>query len=901
MLADAREERGAVLVVRGEAGVGKTALLRYCAEQAGDFQIRRTAGVQSEMQLPFASLHQLCRPLLDHLQAIPHPQRVALSVALGLADGASPDPFLVSLAALSLLSEAATQRPILCLIDDAQWLDSASGQALAFVARRLLADSVAMLFAVREPASNRDLTGLPEMNLEGLAEDDARILLQMVIPGRLDPQARDRLLAETHGNPLALLELPRRLNSTQMPGVFGLRDGQELPQRIEEAFLRRLLALPRDARLLLLIAAAEPADDPILLWRAAERLDIPMSAAEATESEGLLEIDDGVRFRHPLVRSAVYRAATPHDRRAAHLALAEASDPVADPDRRAWHLAAAAIGPDEKVALELERSAGRARARGGLSAAAAFLKRSVTLTKDPTRRAGRALAAAQASLHAGEFDSALQVLATADSPTLDEFQRAQVELLRAQVVTASGALGEAPALLLAAAEQLEPLDLPLARESYLDAWGAALFAGKLANANMREVSEVVRSRHLASAQPLAAELLLDGMSVLMTDGREAAAPTLRRAIGAFLEEDLSVDKGMRWSVIASCASVELWDFESWDAIITRQMQLARDAGALAPLAFGLNGKAITVAWTGDFEATARVDAEANAITQATGSRVAPFGGMLFAALRGRVDEAFALMTRTTENAVGSGAGFALQWVQWTTAMLCNGLGRYEDALVAARRAWQDWPDWYVSIWASSELIEAAARLGQPELATEPLQRLVESARVGASGWAIGIAERSTALVTEGADAERHYKNAIEHLQSTPLRPEVARAHLVYGEWLRREQRRVDAREQLQIAYTMLAEMGAEGFAERARHELLATGAKVRKRAETEHHALTPQEAHVARLAADGHTNVEIGAEVYLSPRTVEWHLKKVFQKLGISSRRALREALRKQDHDNELA
>ncbi|MRG59000.1 AAA family ATPase [Agromyces sp. CFH 90414] len=891
LLAEARDGRGAVAVVRGEAGVGKTALLRYCAHEARDLQIHRTSGVESEMQLPFASLHQLCRPLLGHLESIPHPQRIALSVALGLIDGASPDPFLVSLAALSLLSEVAAAQPMLCLIDDAQWLDSASGQALAFVARRLLADSVAMVFAVREPTTHRELAGLPELQLQGLDEDDARVLLEMVIPGRFDPDIRNRLLAETRGNPLALLELPNRLDSTQLPGVFGLRDGQELPRRIEEAFRLRLLALSREARLLLLLAAAEPADDPHLLWRAAERLGIPYSAAEATEAEGLLAIDRGVRFRHPLVRSAVYGAATAHDRRSVHLALAEATDPRIDPDRRAWHLAAAAIGPDEAIALELERSAGRARARGGLSAAAAFLRRSALLTSNSDRRVGRALAAAQASLHAGEFESALHVLSTVDAAAPDELQAARVDLLRAQVISASGAVDAAPALLLAAAERLEPLDPVLARESYLDAWGAALFAGKLANADMREVSRVVRDRADPNEGSLAADLLLDGMSTLMTDGRAAAAPILRRGIAAFLAEDLSLDKGMRWSVIASCAAVEVWDFESWDAVITRQMQLARDAGALAPLAFGLNGKAITVAWTGDFAATARVDAEADAVTQATGSRVAPFGGMLFAALRGRATDAFELLDRTVQNSGAAGAGFALQWVNWTTAMLCNGLGRYEDALSAAQRAWDDWPDWYVSILASAELVEAAARLGRPHLGAEPLTRLVESARVGASDWALGIAERCTALLIEDGEAEAHYQAAIGHLAATPLRPELARAHLVYGEWLRREKRRLDARGQLRVAHSMLAEMGAEGFAERARHELSATGAKVRRRVDANHDELTPQEAHVARLAADGGTNIEIGTELYLSPRTVEWHLKKVYLKLGITSRRALRAAL----------
>lgn len=901
LLAETRDGHGAVLVIRGEAGVGKTALLRYAAAQAVGFQVRRTSGVESEMQLPFASLHQLCRPLLDQLGSIPPPQRVALRRALGMEDGDSPDQFLVSLAALSLLSETSTQQPTLCVIDDAQWLDSASGRAFAFVARRLLADSVAMVFAVREPAGARELADLPELRLDGLADDDARALLETVVLRPLDVRVRDRLLEESRGNPLALLELPRRLDSAQLPGAFGQRDPSELPGRIEEAFIRRLLELPRDARLLLLVAAAETADDPLLLWRAADRLGIPSAAADAVASKGLLVIEERVRFRHPLVRSAVYRSASPHDRRVVHLALAKASDAGTDPDRRAWHLAAAATGPDEMVALELERSAGRARARGGLSAAAAFLKRSVILTSDPKHRAVRALAAAQASLHAGEFEAALNVLATADPRMLDEVQQARADLLRAQIASASGAIGMAPALLLAAAERLEPLDPHLARESYLDAWGAALFAGKFANADMREVARVVRARPLPSTAPHATDLLLDGVAELMTDGREAAAPAIRRAMAAFLAEDLPVDKGMRWSVITSCAAMELWDFETRAAVIDRQTQRARAAGALAPLAFGLVGQSITAALSGDFDQAARVTAEADAVTQVTRGQVAPFGGMLLAALRGRPTEAFALMDRTIENATASGAGFAVQWAHWATALLCNGLGRYEEALDAARQAWDDFPDWFVSIWATSELIEAASRLGRHDLGTEPLARLIESANVGGNDWALGIAARSTALLSAGAAAEHQYNTAIRHLQATRIRPELARAHLVYGEWLRREQRRVDARTQLQLAHSMLAGMGAEGFAERARHELLATGATVRKRVETRRDELTPQEEHVARLAADGHTNVEIGAELYLSPRTVEWHLKKVFVKLGISSRRALRETLRRRNEGSLLA
>ena len=513
------------------------------------------------------------------------------------------------------------------------------------------------------------------------------------------------------------------------------------------------------------------------------------------------------------------------------------------------------------------------------------------LTRDDAKRVERTLAAARASLHAGEFGAALDVLSVADRTVLDDLQQARVDLLHAQVVSASGVASESPALLLKAAKRLEPLDSALAREAYLDAWAAALFAGKLTDTTMRDVSQALQSTPRSIESLHAPDLLLDGMSTLMTKGRTAAAPTLRRAISAFLTEELPMDRGMRWAVIASCASVELWDYAGWDAVVSRQMDLAREAGALASLAIILHGGAVPISWRGDLEAATRISAEAEIITEATGTQIAPFGGMLLAALRGRDPYSFATLESTSKQATADGDGFALQCTHWATAILCNGLCRYEDALAAAQRAWDAWPDWFVSVWAMVELIEAAVRLGRPHLGAEPLQRIVASADISGSEWALGIAARSRALLAEGSAAESCYQEAIEHLEATRLRPDLARAHLLYGEWLRRENRRVDARTQLRLAHSMFSTMGAEGFAERARRELIATGATAHKRAENKQNELTPQEAHIARLAADGNTNVQIGAELYLSRHTIEWHLRKVFQKLGISSRRELRNIL----------
>ena len=440
----------------------------------------RAIGVQTEMQLAFAGLHQLCVPMMDHAEHLPVPQRAALRTAFGISAGPPPDRFLVGLALLSLLSEVATERPLICIVDDQQWLDRASAQALGFAARRLAADPVGMVFAARDP--DDELTGLPELEVSGLHDADARALLESALPGPLDARVLDQIVAETQGNPLALLELPKGLTPTELAGGFALPRTVPLPGRIEESFRRQLEALPAPTRLLLLVAAAEPYGDLALVWRAAGRLGIDIQSAAPALDAGLVEFGAQVRFRHPLLRSAAYRAASVQERQRVHAMLAEVTDPAAEPDRRAWHRAKAATGPDEEVATELELSAGRAQARGGLAAAAAFLERSVLLTLDPARRAERTLAAAQANLQAGAFGTALDLLTTAEDGTLDELQSARADLLRGEVAFASGMSRDAAPLLLRAARRLEPLDLGLARETYLASWMAALFAGNLAHA-----------------------------------------------------------------------------------------------------------------------------------------------------------------------------------------------------------------------------------------------------------------------------------------------------------------------------------------------------------------------------------------------------------------------------------
>jgi len=902
LLEGARRGQSAVLVIRGEAGVGKTALLRYCARQASGFRVAQIVGVESEMELPFAGLHQLCAPLLGWLGALPPPQQDALRVAFGVASGAPPDRFLVALAALGLLSEVAGTRPLLCLVDDSQWLDGASAQVLGFVARRLHAESVLIVFAVREPTDERQFAGVPDLTLDGLAEPDARALLASAVPGRLDDRVRDRIVAETRGNPLALLELPRGMTAAELAGGFGLPDGGDLPRHIEEGYQRRLAELPAATQRLILLAAADPTGDSVLLWRAAQRLGIDREVAAPAAAAQLLEVGARVRFRHPLVRSAAYRAASPEDRRAVHLALATATDTQLDPDRRAWHLAAAARGPDEAVASELERSAGRAQARGGLAAAATILARSVALTRDVGRQTDRALAAAQASLYAGSFDEALALLPAAEADALDEFQHARAELVRGQIAFASGAGSDAPPLLLAAARRLEPLDVSLARETYLDAWGAALFAGPLATVGgLAEVSRAAGSAPALAGPPRPADLLLDGLATLAAGGRAAATPILRRAVAAFRGDGASAEDNFRWGWLTTVPCNVLWDDDGWHALNARQLRLARDAGALARLPIDLTASAVLAAWWGEFGRASELIAEIEAVTEATETRIAPYGALLLIALRGREAEATALIDATVRDAAAGGQGIGVQYAEWVAAILFNGLGRYEQALLAARRASDETPELFLSAWALPELIEASSRSGAPDVGAPALERLTEATAAAGTDWALGVEARSRALLREGEAAETAYREAIELLARTRLRPELARSHLLFGEWLRRENRRADARERLRAAHDMFGEIGMEAFAERARHELLATGERVRKRRDDTRDELTPQEAHIARLARDGCTNPEIGAQLYISARTVEWHLRKVFTKLGVSSRKGLHDALPPTNRDSARA
>ncbi len=893
LLARVRGGESRVLVIRGEAGIGKTALLRYTARQASGFRLAPLTGVQAEMELPFAGVHQLCATMLDRLEVLPAPQRDALSIALGLRTGEVPEGFLVGLAVLSLLSAVAEERPLLCLVEDAQWLDAASSQVLGLVARRVWGESVAIVVALRESESDapvRDFDGLPELPLEGLPEKDAHALLASAVTGRLDSHVGDRIVAETRGNPLALLELPGHMTAAELAGGFDLPAAGELPVHIEGQYLRRVGELPEATQRLMLLAAAEPSGDPALVLRASRRLDIDTGALAPAEAAELLEIGAGVWFRHPLVRSAVYRAAPLSRRRRVHEVLAEVSDPDTDADRRAWHRALAAAGPDEDVAGELERSAARAQARGGVAATAAFLERAVALTPDPARRRERALAAAQASVQAGALTAARGLMATAEAGPLDEFQRARVDLLRAQLAFISSRGNDATSLLLAAARRLEPLDLCLARETYVDAFSAALFGARLNDSvGMPDIAEAARAaRRRPGAEPATADLLLDAL-IALSDDYDGAVPLCRRAVER-LSGNASTKERLRWLWQGGVVALELWDDEHASSLSHSSVEIARETGTLSELALALTARTPVLVFCGDLAAARALVLETASVEEATGIRSAPYGALILSAWRGSRQETTDLIERTEREAGARGEGIGLAISAYARAVLCNGLGQYEEALAAATSA-SEHREVVAENWGLSELVEPATRCGRIDLATDALERLTAKARATRTDWALGVEARARALLSEGDEAERGFHTAMDHLGRTRVRAELARTHLLHGEWLRRESRRVDARAELSVAHELFASMGMQAFAERAGSELLATGEKVRRRLAETRDDLTPQERQVAQLARDGLSNSEIGARLFLSPRTIEWHLRHVFAKLGIRSRRQLASAL----------
>jgi DNA-binding CsgD family transcriptional regulator len=879
------------LVVHGEIGVGKTALLDYAAEQARGCRVVRAAGVQSEMELAFAGLHQLCGPLLEFSAELPGPQRDALHTAFGISPGSVPDRFLLGLAVLGLLAEAGAERPLICLVDDEQWLDTASAQVLAFAARRLAAESVGLVFAARVPTA--ELTGLPQLAVTNLRESDARAVLDAILTTPMEARLRDRIVAETRGNPLALVEVPRALASPGLAGGFGLPGSVPHAGRLEEGFVRRFADLPDATRRLLLIASAEPAGDPTLVWSAAARLGIGPDAATAAVEAGLADFGAYVRFHHPLARSVAYRTGDLLERQAAHRALAEVIDPHHDPDRRAWHRAHAASGPDDGVADELAQSAGRAQARGGLAAAAAFLERATVLTVDPAKRAARALDAAAAKVEAGALDAAVDLLAIAEAGPLDEFAQARLDLVRAQLAFVTSRGSDAPPLLLQAARRLGPIDARLSRATYLDAMSAAMFAGRLAvSGGVTEVSDAVGPAVRGLATPLASDLLLEGLATRFTDGYAAALPILRKALTAF-GNDLPAPQDLHWFWLACIAATHVWDDARWQELSANHVEAARNVGALSELPLALSSRALMLLLAGELAEAGSLVEEIQTVADATGSNFVSYAVLALAAFRGNQAEVATLTETTLGDVTRRGEGMGITVAEWSNAVFNNGLGRYEEAMDAAMRGAEFPADLSVATWALVEFIEAAAHSGMRREAFDAHRRLVEMTDASGTNWALGVSARCAAQLADGDGADALYQKSIEHLGQTCLRAELARGHLLYGEWLRHEQRRGDARMHLRTALGMFDAMGMDAFAERARLELQSSGesARTRSPAPGTGGELTAQEAQIARMARDGLSNPEIGARLLISARTVQYHLRKVFAKLGVTSRNQLERAL----------
>ncbi|GIM96231.1 helix-turn-helix transcriptional regulator [Paractinoplanes toevensis] len=900
LLAAVRDGQSRSLVVHGAPGVGKSVLLDYLTGQAGDCRVVSATGIQSEAEFTYAALHQLCAPLLDLRGRLPQPQRDAIGTAFGLRGGPPPDRFLLGLGVLGLFASAADSRPLLCVVDDLQWLDEASANVLAFVARRLGAEPVACVFAVRDAEDGSELehsrigkADLPRLRVGGLSDGDARTLLDSAVLGPLDERVRDQLIAEARGNPLALLELPRGLTNAELAGGYGFPVARALSLHIEASFLRRLAQMPPDTRQLLLLAATERHGDPLVVWRAAALLGVSAGTAAAAPASDLIQFGTRVRFRHPLVRSAVYRSASPQDRMSAHAALADALDGDAQAERRAWHRAHATAAPDEALAAELEQLAGRARARGGLAAAAAFLHRAVMFTPDPEHHARRALAAARAYHDAGTASTAQELLAVARSGSLDEAILAQVTLLRAEIAFTTNHGNQAPPLLLDAARQLATSDVPLARETYLQAMSAAMFAGRLAKrGGLVEIARAARAAPRSPASPRAADVLLDAFALLLTESAHVATPSMEQALHLFQQGSVSVEEELRWLWLAFILAMARWNDDTLRTLAERHVHLARSAGALTVLPLALSSRILLYFFEGDLAEAATLVDEVETITTATGMQLTNYGALALAAWQGRKADAERLGTEAVREATARGEGVGLTNVQWTRAVLYNGLGQYAEAREAASAASSDSPvPGAAAQWAPAELVEAAVRCGDTALAATALEQLVATTQASRSRWATGIEARSRALLATDKAADDLYREAIERLGGTRLRSEAARAHLLYGEWLRRERRRSEAREHLRRAHDMFVTTGMEAFAGRAARELRATGENARRRSVETTSDLTPRELQIARLAREGLTNPEIATRLFMSPRTVEYHLHKVFTKRGITSRVELGAAL----------
>jgi DNA-binding CsgD family transcriptional regulator len=882
-----RDGHSATLVLEGGPGLGKTTLLNYLVEQGAGVTLLTTTGTQSEFGLPYAALHQLCHPVIGALEVLPAPQREALETTFGMRTGPVPGTFLIGLAALGLISEVSRVAPVLCVIDDAQWMDRASADVLGFVARRLEADAVGMVFATRSAGDTPWLERIPLLALRGLERAAAAELLATLAPGRIEPAAMDRILDEADGIPLVLVEAARTLKRTEISTGIIREEVSSDPDRLEAQFGVRLRALPLETQRLLLIAAAEPTANPLRIRAAAASLGAAADALRPAVEAGLCHDDTTVRFRHPLVRSAVYRTASGEELRAAHAALARASPADSDPDLLAWHRACACDSTDEEVAAELAVASERMLERGAPAAAAVLLRKARQVTADEAQRVRWSLRIAQAELAAGDFDASEREMVASHTAMLSPALLAEAKLTEARLAFTRERGGTAVPLLLRAAELLSAVTTDAAEEAYLEAFSAALFGGTLTRTDLAQVSKRWQATEFPDGgRP--AHRLLDALSAIVISGGPTAWQRLRETLSTIEDGTGRHESSLPALWVASVAAAAAWDIESWDAISHRLVTTSRDAGDYGELPTALSSRAFVQLFTGELRAAVEAVQETETITSATGGRMTPYGAIGVAALSGREPELDALVEATMPSAEARSDATGISIACWAQGLLNNGMGRYAEALAWTTRARPLYQDLHASsVWVLVELIESASRTDRLADARAALRLLASTAESSGTAWGLGVLARSRALAGDEARTEEHYAESLRLLEPTRCALDLARTSLAYGEWLRRQRRLSDAREHLVRAVDLFESMGAAAFAARGTRELRAAGSQLRKPGTTAASVLTVQESQIARLVAQGLTNAEVATRMFLSPRTVEYHLAKVFGKLQLKSRHQL--------------
>jgi len=878
----ARERRGGAIVVSGEPGVGKTTLIGHALANRLDVSVLRVAGVQFEKGFAFAAVHRLFQPLLAESKELAEPILAVLETAFGMREGRVPDADDVGAALLGLLSEAASGGPVVCVIDDAQWVDDPSARALAFLAEAIAAEPVAMIFALPEAGTVPALAALPQVQVARLSAEDARALLAAEFHAPLDRRVRERIIAEARGNPLALLELPHRSGPGHFAGGFGLPDAAPPADGVEDGFRERLTALPDATRLLLLLAAADPLGDQELLWRAADSLGVGSGAAAPARDAGLLGDGEGVIFRHPLVRSAVYRAAGGDDRRRVHRALAEATDPALDPERRIWHHAQAAAGPDKQIAGDLEYWAVNVQSRGGVAASAAFTGRSAALTADRELRAERLLAAARSKIEAGALDDAEGLLSAAEASSLSARQRAHRDRLLGRIAFLSRNMQPALDLQLKAAAQFARLDPSLARACHLDAIETGMLAGRTGDAMMVTIREASAAPP-APGTPTSADLLLDALVALYTGDRRRGL-----AILAPILDDTRNEVWLRHPLLGCLLAGEAWHIEAFVNIASWQVESARSTGSVSTIPIGLMTLTAASVWGGDTPGEMALLSLGESLADVTGLAQPCYARVVSAAFHGFEPAASRQIRAIEVEARKRGEGLTVSCCAWAEAVLGNALADYPRALAAARAA-TSYREAGIHGQSLLELTEAAVRCGDRDAALSAYGELVELTGSPSAGWGAEVQACAAALVAENDVAEQRYRDALTLLGAGHNAVWIGRTHLLFGEWLRRQGRRREAREQLGRAHDVFAASGLAAFAKRAAAEMQATGEKARSRGGAATDELTAQETAIVQLVVAGATNREIAAKMFLSPRTIDTHLRSIFRKLGVTSRRQLRD------------